>query len=104
MAVPKTMQTEFGIHYRLESCVTLKKLSACNFGCIQGRKPIIVSGGASAVVSDIKEAAFRVAKEQYLAGMAYEPSSGLYYDYKVVIQILVYKKVPRFNSKKHIVC
>ena len=44
----------------------------------------IVSGGASSVVSDIKEAAFRVAKEQFLAGMAYEPSSGLYYDYKVL--------------------
>ena len=66
--------------------MTLKKLSACS---IQGRKPIIVSEGASAVVSDIKEAAFRVAKEQFLAGMAYEPSSGLYYDYKVVNQILL---------------
>ena len=37
----------------------------------------------STVVSDCKEAAFQVAKEQFLAGMAYEPSSGLYYDYKV---------------------
>ena len=49
----------------------------------------MASGGASAVVSDIKEAAFRVAKEQFLAGMAYEPSSGLYYDYKVLNQILL---------------
>ena len=49
----------------------------------------MASGGSSAVVSDIKEAAFRVAKEQFLAGMAYEPSSGLYYDYKVVNQILL---------------
>ena len=39
--------------------------------------------GTNSVVSDCKEAAFQVAKEQFLAGMAYEPSSGLYYDYKV---------------------
>merc|ERR1719419_1568811 len=36
----------------------------------------------SGVLSDCKEAAFQVAKEQFLAGMAYEHTSGLYYDYK----------------------
>ena len=48
----------------------------------QQAKQDVEKDAASALVREVTEAASEVAREQFLASMAYEETSGLYYDYK----------------------
>ena len=48
----------------------------------QQAKSDVEKDAASALVREVTEAASEVARDQFLASMAYEETSGLYYDYK----------------------